>query len=33
MRDDTKETIYSVLLVAAAVLAALLKKPPFDRFP
>jgi hypothetical protein len=33
MRDDTKETIYCVLLLAAAVLATLLKKPPFDRFP
>ena len=33
MRDDTKETIYSVFLVAAAVLAVLLKKPPFNRFP
>ena len=33
MRDDTKETIYCVLLLAAAVLAALLKRPPFDRFP
>jgi hypothetical protein len=33
MRDDTKETIYCVLLVAAAILASMLKKPPFDRFP
>jgi hypothetical protein len=33
MRDDTRETIYCVLLVAAAVLATLVKKPPFDRFP
>jgi len=33
MRDDTKETIYCVLLLAGAVLATLLKKPPFDRFP
>ena len=33
MRDDTKETIYCVLLLAAAVLAKMLKKPPFDRFP
>ena len=31
MREDTKETLYCVLLVAAAVLASLLKKPPFDR--
>ena len=31
MREDTKETLYCVLLVAAAVLATLLKKPPFDR--
>ena len=33
MRDDTKETIYCMLLLAAAVLATMLKKPPFDRFP
>ena len=33
MRDDTKETIYCVLLLAAAVLASLLRKPPFDRYP
>jgi len=33
MRDDTKETIYYLLLVATAVFARLLKKPPFDRFP
>ena len=33
MREDTKETIYCVLLMAVAVLATLLKKPPFDRFP
>lgn len=33
MRDDTKETIYCVLVVATAIFASLLKKPPFDRFP
>lgn len=33
MRDTTKETIYCVFLVATAVLASLLKKPPFSRFP
>lgn len=33
MRDDAKDTIYCVLLVAAAMLASLIKKPPFDRFP
>jgi hypothetical protein len=33
MRDTTKETFYCVFLIAAAVLASLLKKPPFDRYP
>jgi hypothetical protein len=33
MRDDAKETIYCLLLVTAAILATLIKQPPFDRFP
>lgn len=33
MRDATKETIYYVLIMAAAVWAGLLRKPPFDRIP